>query len=152
MICWVTLFQIDPAYKMEPGKDKSETDCAPYTLHDGIAISNRPLEEEDENNRVKKAEMMEKMEWLRSLEGRYVIERRSSRTLGTVEIIFSHLIWEVNTCKNGLLRSKRRIFPNPLRSKLRILRIFGRLNIQLEIASWVAKSNQRVRLVIYYFG
>ncbi|KAK2567406.1 ATP-dependent RNA helicase TDRD9 [Acropora cervicornis] len=62
--------QIDPAYKMEPGKDKSETECAPYTLHDGIAISNRPLEEEDENNRVKKAEMMEKMEWLRSLEGR----------------------------------------------------------------------------------
>lgn len=62
--------QIDPAYKMKPGKDKSETDCAPYTLHDGIAISNRPLEEEDENNRVKKAEMMEKMEWLRSLEGR----------------------------------------------------------------------------------
>ena len=114
MICWVTLFQIDPAYKMEPGKDKSETECAPYTLHDGIAISNRPLEEEDENNRVKKAEMMEKMEWLRSLEGRYVIERRSLRTLGTVEIIFSHLIWEVNTCENGLLRSKRRIFPNPL--------------------------------------
>lgn len=71
MICWITLFQIDPAYKMEPGKDKSETECAPYTLHDGIAISNRPLEEEeDENSRVKKAEMIEKMEWLRSLEGR----------------------------------------------------------------------------------
>ena len=70
MICWVPLFQIDPAYKMEPGKDKSETGCAPYTLVDGIAISNRPLEEEDENNRVKKVEMMEKMEWLRSLEGR----------------------------------------------------------------------------------
>lgn len=61
--------QIDPAYKMEPEKDKSGADCALYTLHQGIAISNRPLDEDDEA-RVKKAEMMEKAEWLRSLEGR----------------------------------------------------------------------------------
>ena len=54
---------------MEPEKDKSGADCALYTLHQGIAISNRPLDEDDEA-RVKKAEMMEKAEWLRSLEGR----------------------------------------------------------------------------------
>ena len=54
---------------MEPEKDKSETDCALYTQHQGIAISNRPLDKDDEA-RAKKAEMVEKMESLRSLEGR----------------------------------------------------------------------------------
>ena len=63
----VTTLQIDHAYKMQP--EKTETDCALYTLHQGIAISNRPLDE-DEESIIKQAELLEKLEWLRSLEGR----------------------------------------------------------------------------------
>jgi len=61
--------QIDPAYKMEPEKNKTEVDCALYTLHQGIAISDVPLDEEDDS-RVKRAELLDKVAWLRSLEGR----------------------------------------------------------------------------------
>lgn len=44
-------------------------DCALYTLHCGIAISDRPLEDDDES-RIKREEKREQMQWLRSLEGR----------------------------------------------------------------------------------
>lgn len=64
-----TILQIDPAYKMAPEKDKSPTDSVLYTLHQGIAISDRPLDE-DEEDIIKQAELLEKLEWMRSLEGR----------------------------------------------------------------------------------
>ncbi|KAJ7352988.1 ATP-dependent RNA helicase tdrd9 [Desmophyllum pertusum] len=71
--CWN---QIDPAYILHAGSsDEGTTDVRTdggllYTLHKGIAISGKPLEDEDEESRLKFAERQEKMEWLRSLEGR----------------------------------------------------------------------------------
>ena len=64
-----TTLQIDPAYKMAPEEGKDVTDCALYTLHQGIAISNRPLDDDDESL-AEREEKLEKMKWLRSLEGR----------------------------------------------------------------------------------
>ena len=64
--------QIDPAYILhaEPSAE-GETDAGLlYTLHKGVAISGKPLDDEDEEARLKVAELREKMEWLRSLEGR----------------------------------------------------------------------------------
>ncbi|CAH3166074.1 unnamed protein product [Porites lobata] len=62
--------QIDPAYKMNPIQQPAgAVDCALYTLHCGIAISDRPLEDDDES-RMKREEKREQMQWLRSLEGR----------------------------------------------------------------------------------
>lgn len=64
------ILQIDPAYKMNPIQERAGAfDCALYTLHCGIAISNRPLEDDDES-RIKREEQREQMQWLRSLEGR----------------------------------------------------------------------------------
>ena len=50
---------------LEPGT----VDCALYTLHRGIAISDRPLDEDDES-RMKREVQREEMERLRGLEGR----------------------------------------------------------------------------------
>lgn len=64
------ILQIDPAYKMNPIQQPAgAVDCALYTLHCGIAISDRPLEDDDES-RIKREEKREQMQWLRSLEGR----------------------------------------------------------------------------------
>jgi len=62
--------QIDPAYVLHAGGE-NETDAGLlYTLHKGVAISGKPLDDEDEEARLKVVELREKMEWLRSLEGR----------------------------------------------------------------------------------
>ncbi|XP_020627813.1 uncharacterized protein LOC110065047 [Orbicella faveolata] len=62
--------QIDPAYILHAGGE-GETDAGLlYTLHKGVAISGKPLDDEDEEARLKVAELREKIEWLRSLEGR----------------------------------------------------------------------------------
>ncbi|KAL9952201.1 hypothetical protein ACROYT_G039416 [Oculina patagonica] len=63
--------QIDPAYILNAATSNGETDAGLlYTLHKAVAISGKPLEDEDEEARLKVAEQKEKMEWLRSLEGR----------------------------------------------------------------------------------
>lgn len=62
--------QIDPAYILHAGGE-GETDAGLlYTLHKGVAISGKPLDDEDEEARQRTAELRDKMEWLRSLEGR----------------------------------------------------------------------------------
>ena len=67
----VSISQIDPAYILHAGPTDGETDAGLlYTLHKGVAISGKPLEDEDDEARLKVAEQKEKLEWLRSLEGR----------------------------------------------------------------------------------
>ncbi len=68
------MLQIDPAYILNAATSNGETDAGLlYTLHKAVAISGKPLEDEDEEARLKVAEQKEKMEWLRSLEGRWTL-------------------------------------------------------------------------------
>lgn len=61
--------QIDPAYLLQATTKESDAGQL-FTLHNAVAISGVPLEDEDDEARQKVALLQEKLEWLRSLEGR----------------------------------------------------------------------------------
>lgn len=61
--------QIDPAYLLQATTKESDAGQL-FTLHNAVAISGVPLEDEDDEARQKVALLQEKLEWLKSLEGR----------------------------------------------------------------------------------
>lgn len=61
--------QIDPAYLLQATTKESDAGQL-FTLHNAVAISGIPLEDEDDEARQKVALLREKLEWLKSLEGR----------------------------------------------------------------------------------
>lgn len=66
---FIYLSQIDPAYLLQATTKESDAGQL-FTLHNAVAISGIPLEDEDDEARQKVALLREKLEWLKSLEGR----------------------------------------------------------------------------------